>query len=228
VAELAVDGVPLRLLDLSSDGPWFVRTSSGDIRTADALTEDEAVRAFALGRLAVDREVDGGADVLLVGALAGDSGCAVAAVAAVVTGRQPQTAVPRTGVATDVWIRTVEVVRDARARAKPLAGQALPLLAAVGGADLAALSGILVQAAQRRTPVLLAGPAAHVAGLVAETYAEGCSLWWSSASSSGDPAEAAALAALELEPVLDLGLSFEGYGSAVLAYGLLQGLLALL
>lgn len=220
------DGVGVRVLDLSAPGDWFVRASAGPIAHEDALTEEEALRAFALGRLAVDQEVDGGADVLLAGDVAGDDAAAVAALATMLTGTEPAKVVRR-GTDPGAWMRTVEVARDARHRAKALAAQPVSLLAAVGGADLAALAGMLVQAAERRTPVLLDGPAAHVAALAARIYSRGARPWWASASSSGDPAERAAIDTLGLDPVLRLDLGFDACGNALLAYPLVQAALAM-
>lgn len=224
VSSVESDFMRVRVLDLSAPGEWQVRASAGPIGHSDGLTDDETSRAFDLGRLAVDQEVDGGTDVLLVGDIADDNRCSVAALAAVLADKEPTKTVRR-GNDAGAWARAVEVVRDARQRGKALRAQPLPLLAAIGGPDLAALAGMLVQAAVRRTPALLDGAAAHVAGLVAEAYAEGSSAWWASASSSGDPAEALARKKLDLEPVLALDLGFDACGGALLAYPLIQSAL---
>lgn len=226
LSAVASESVRLRVLDLSTPGDWFVRMSAGPIAREDAMTEEETLRAFALGRLAVEQEVDGGADVLLAGHIAGDDAACVAALASVLTGAEPAKVVRR-GPDAGPWMRTVEVVRDSRHRAKTLAAQPISLLAAVGGPDLAALAGVLVQAAERRTPVLLDGPAAHVAALVARIYSRGARPWWASASASGDPAESAAVEGLGLDPVLRLDLGLDACGNALLAYPIVQAGLAL-
>lgn len=223
-AEIGSDRMRVRVLDLSAPGEWQVRASAGAIGREDALTDDEALRAYALGQLAVDQEVDGGTDLLLVGDVADDNGCSVAALAAVLTGTEP-TACVRRGPEPAAWARAVEVVRDARQRGKALFSEPFALLSAVGGPDLAALTGILVQAAMRRTPVLLGGAAAHVAGLLAESCAAGARAWWMSAASSGDPAEALARTRLVLEPVLPLDLGLDACGTALLAYPVVQAAL---
>lgn len=227
ISALSSDRMRVRVLDLSGPGEWHVRAAAGPIGRTDALTDEEALRAFALGQLSVDQEVDGGTDVLLVGDVAADNGCSVAALAAVLTGAEPIACVRR-GTDSAAWARSVGIVRDARQRGKSLVGQPLPLLAAVGGPDLAALAGILVQAAVRRTPVLLDGAAAHVAALAAEAYAEGSSTWWASASSTGDPAEARARRKLGLDPVLALDLALDACRGALLAYPLVQAALGIL
>jgi nicotinate-nucleotide--dimethylbenzimidazole phosphoribosyltransferase len=225
IGALGTSEVRLRVVDLGEAGDWFVRAEAGRIDREDALSPAETVRAFALGRLAVDQEVDGGADLLVLGAVDADTGPATAALAAVLTDREP-VAVVRRGGEVGAWARTVELVRDARRRGRPLRGDVLGVLGAVGGADLAALTGALVQAGLRCTPVLLDGAAATVCGLLAEAFAPGCSRWWVAGSRAGDPAQDVALARLGFEPLLDLGLGYDGAAGALLALPVLQAALA--
>ncbi|OSC50596.1 nicotinate-nucleotide--dimethylbenzimidazole phosphoribosyltransferase, partial [Streptomyces sp. 4F] len=69
--------------------------------------------------------------------------------ASVVTGRG--------GLAIDdlAWMRKCAAIRDALRRARPVLGDQLRLLATVGGADLAAMTGFLLQSAVRKVPVIL-------------------------------------------------------------------------
>ena len=73
-----------------------------------------------------------------------------------------------------------------------------------GGADIAVLTGFLVQAAVRRTPVLLDGLVPVTAALIADEWAPGARDWWLLAQRSPEPALALAAEHLELTPVLDL------------------------
>lgn len=213
--------VPLRVLDVGESGESFVRASAGPIAREDALTAAETERGLAVGRAAADREVDAGADLLVVGAVDADTGPATAALMSVLSGREPVACVRRGG-DPRVWARTVEVVRDARRRGLPHRDDPLALLTAIGGADLAALVGVLTGAAGRRTPVLLDGTAATVSGLLAESLAAGSARWWAAASRSGDPAHTLALDALGFAPILDLGLGLDGAAAGLLALPLLQ------
>ena len=94
--------------------------------------------------------------------------------------------------------------------------EAAHLVGAVGGADFAAMAGFLAQAAVRRTPVLLDGVVSGAAALVAARLAPGAAAWWRAGHRSTEPAHRAALTALNLEPLLDLGLRL-GEGSGALA-----------
>jgi nicotinate-nucleotide--dimethylbenzimidazole phosphoribosyltransferase len=90
------------------------------------------------------------------------------------------------------------------------------LLRCCGGADLAAMAGFCAQAAVRRTPLLLDGIAVSAAALVAERLAPGARQWWQAGHRSTEPGHQLALAALELDPILDLRMRLgEGTGAAV-------------
>src|SRR6201988_4791718 len=70
--------------------------------------------------------------------------------------------------------------------------------------DLAALAGFCAQAAVRPPSLLLDGMAVTAAALVAERLAPGARHWWQAGHRSTEPGHGLALAALELDPILDL------------------------
>jgi nicotinate-nucleotide--dimethylbenzimidazole phosphoribosyltransferase len=76
--------------------------------------------------------------------------------------------------------------------------------------------GFLVQAARRGVPVLLDGVIACAEALVASDLAPGCAAWFLAGHRSPEPAQAHALAALGLEPILELELRL-GEGSGAMA-----------
>jgi nicotinate-nucleotide--dimethylbenzimidazole phosphoribosyltransferase len=98
----------------------------------------------------------------------------------------------------------------------------LALLRVAGGADLAALTGFCVQAAVRRTPVLLDGLVVGAAALLADELAKGARDWWLYAQRSPDPAMALVETHLALSPVLDLGVRLGDGTGAMAAVPLLQ------
>ncbi len=91
----------------------------------------------------------------------------------------------------------------------------------IGGADLTALTGLLVQAAVRRTPVVLDGVVICAAALAAEAYAPGSKAWWVAGTRSTEPAQKLTLTSLGVEPLLDLGLRLGEGSGALLAVNLL-------
>ena len=206
-----------------------VRRSSGNIAIADALRPDETVAAIDAGRRIADDEVDSGADLLIVGDMGIGNTTAATALVAALTGTEPVAAVGRgTGIDDASWSRKTAAVRDALYRSREFRSDPVALLAACGGADLAAMAGFCAQAAIRRTPVLLDGVVVTAAALVAERMAPGAKSWWRAGHRSPEPAHALALSELGLEPIVDLGLRLgEGTGAA-LALPILRAAVALL
>ena len=220
LAELA--GASVRIVDVAVDrdagsGPDRVRRSSGDITIEDAMTTDEAEAALEVGRRVADEEVDAGADLLVVGDMGIGNTTAATVLVAALTGSEPVVAVGRgTGIDDAAWSRKTAAVRDAMYRSRELHSDPVALLAASGGADLAAMAGFCAQAAVRRTPLLLDGLVVTAAALIAEQLAPGARLWWQAGHRSPEPAHGLALSRLNLTPIVDLGLRLgEGTGAAV-------------
>jgi nicotinate-nucleotide--dimethylbenzimidazole phosphoribosyltransferase len=224
------DGVRVRVLDLGVDtddlpaevSRFKVRRSSGSIDREDALTHDEVVEAFTAGMRVADEEVDSGADLLI----AGDMGIGNSTVAATLVGAclglGPLEVVGTgTGIDDTAWAHKVEALRDALYRAHAYGPQSrrpapLELLRAVGSADTAATTGFLVQAAVRRTPVLLDGIVSCACALVGRRIAQDAADWWLAAHRSTEPSQHRALHSLDLEPLVDLGMRLgEGSGALV-------------
>jgi nicotinate-nucleotide--dimethylbenzimidazole phosphoribosyltransferase len=213
VADLAVDA------DAASEriGAHKVRRGSGDITVQDALTDAETVDAIAAGRAIADEEVDAGADLLIAGDMGIGNTTPAAVLVAALTNAEPVAVVGfGTGIDDAAWARKTAAVRDALFRSRLVLPDAVGLLRCCGGADLAAMAGFCAQAAVRRTPLLLDGMAVTAAALVAERLAPGARRWWRAGHRSTEPGHGLALAALELEPILDLRMRLgEGTGAAV-------------
>ncbi len=217
-------GVAVDLEDVPADVVRHkIRRGSGDISVEDALTQEECEAAFSAGMTIADDAVDAGADVLLIGDMGIGNTTVAAALIGLLTGSDAATVTGRgTGVDDITWMHKCAAVRDAMRRGRPVMGDQLQLLATIGSADLAAASGFLVQAARRRTPVILDGVVTGAAALVAHRIAFRAALWWIAGHRSVEPAHSLALDRLGLEPVVDLKLRLgEGTG-ALLALPILR------
>ncbi len=221
-----IAGATVRVVDIAVDcakpvseaiGAHKVRRSSGNIAQADALSADEAIAALEAGRRIADDEVDAGADLLIAGDMGIGNTTAATALIATLTDTEPVAVVGRgTGIDDATWARKTAAVRDAMYRGRRLRSDPVGLLRTCGGADLAAMAGFCAQAAVRRTPLLLDGVVVTAAALVADRLAPGARAWWQAGHRSTEPAHTLALAYLELEPIVDLGLRLgEGTGAAV-------------
>ena len=226
VLDIAVDS---DLADLPAVVAHKVRRASGRIDVEDATTREEAEAAFRAGMAVADEEVDAGADLLLPGDMGIGNTTPSAVLTAVLTGKEIAAVVGRgTGIDDDAWMRKAAAVRDAARRGRPQTGDLLGLLAAVGGADLAAMVGFITQAAVRRTPVVLDGVMSGAAALVAQRITYRTARWCLAGHRSTEPAHRFALERLGLEPIVDFQLRLgEGTG-ALLAVPVLRAAAALL
>lgn len=198
------------------------RPASGRIDREDALGADEAEAAFTAGREIADEEVDAGADLLVPAAIGAGATTPATAVVAALTGTEPVAAIGRgSGIDDLAWMRKAAAVRDAMRRAKPHVKDPLALVRVAGGADLAALTGFCLQAAARRTPVLLDGVVVGAAALLADTMVAGARDWWLVPQGSAEPAMTIACERLGLDPLLDLGIRLVDGTGAVAALPLL-------
>lgn len=218
-------GVRLRVLDIAvaTDVPGLpddvtahkIHRGSGSIDRQDACTAAEIDRALAVGADVAGQEIDAGADLLVVGDLGIGNTTPAAVLIGALLGLEARTVTGRGTGLDDAGLDAKRaVVAAALARAATRTGDPRDLLAAVGSADIAAAVGFLVTAARRGVPVLLDGLIAVAEALVAERLAPGVSAWCAAGHRSTEPAQTAALRALGLEPLLDLGMRLgEGTGA---------------
>ena len=200
-----------------ADPSTKVRRGSGRIDVEDALTDAELAAALSIGLQLADAEIDAGTDLVIPGDMGIGSTTACAAVVAGILGvGDIATVVGRgTGVDDDGLRRKLDAVSAALNRVGGKVGP-LDALRALGGAEIAAMAGLLIGCAARRTPVLLDGVVSVTAALVAAELAPAATAWWLASHRSTEPAQQAALAHLEMSPLLDLGLRLgEGTGALV-------------
>ncbi|MBY8868307.1 MULTISPECIES: nicotinate-nucleotide--dimethylbenzimidazole phosphoribosyltransferase [Streptomyces] len=232
-------GVPVRVVDMALDcAPETlpaevvrhrVRRGSGRIDIEDALTLEEAEAAFRAGTAVADEEADSGTDLVVLGDVSVGGTTAAAVLVAALCGTDASVVTGRGGEPIDdlAWMRKCAAIRDALRRARPVLGDQLQLLATVGGADLAAATGFLLQCAVRKLPVVLDGVVSAACALVGQRIAFRAPDWWLAGQASGEPGQAKALDRMALEPLLDQGLSVGEGAGALLALPLVQAAAAL-
>ena len=238
----AQTGTAVRVVDVSVDADLSyaasvagdvtahrIRRSSGSIDREDAMTADEALRAFTLGRSLADAEIDGGADLLIAGDMGIGNTTPATVLVGLFTGKDAATVTGHgTGIDDATWMRKVAAVRDAMRRGRPFKADPLTLLATSTGADFAAMCGFLLQASLRRTPVILDGSISTACALVVDRMSSRAKQWWLAGHRSTEPAHTLALEHLDLTPIVDLGLRLgEGTG-ALVALPVVQGAIATL
>ncbi|WP_431992985.1 nicotinate-nucleotide--dimethylbenzimidazole phosphoribosyltransferase [Streptomyces albogriseolus] len=231
--------VPVRVVDMALDCDpaslpedvvrHRVRRGSGCIDVEDALTLEEAEAAFRAGMAVADEEADSGTDLVVLGDVSVGGTTAAGVLVAALCGTDASVVTGRGGLPIDdlAWMRKCAAIRDALRRARPVLGDQLRLLATVGGADLAAMTGFLLQSAVRKLPVLLDGVVTAACALVAQRVAFRAPDWWLASHASGEPGQAKALDRMALEPVLPQGVAVGEGAGGLLALPLVRAAAAL-
>jgi nicotinate-nucleotide--dimethylbenzimidazole phosphoribosyltransferase len=198
-----------------------VAPGSADMLAGPALTEAQLDEALATGARLAGELAEGGADCLVLGEIGIGNTTTTAALTCALTGAPPEQTVGRgTGVDAAGLQRKRAAVAAAIARhGAPLPARAA--LLAVGGLELAALAGAVLESARRRLPVVLDGYAAGAAALAAAAIAPAAGACLVAGHRSAEPGHDLVLAELGLEPLLDLRLRLGEASGALLALPLI-------
>ncbi len=229
VVDISVDADPSYAVDAPDAVAHRVVRSSGSIDREPAISLDQAVAAFAVGRQVADQEIDSGADLLIAGDMGIGNTTPASTLIGVLCAVDAQTVTGRgTGIDQETWERKRNAVGAAMVRGQEFRDDPLALLACVGGADFAAMSGFLIQASVRGVPVILDGTVSCACALVVNAITDEAKAWWRAGHLSTEQAQHLALSHLGLEPIVDLGLRLgEGTG-ALVALPILQAAIATL
>ncbi len=224
-------GAAVRVVDVGVGRP------TGNIRTCDAMSDDDFDEAVAAGAAAAVHAVEvGQADLLLLGELGIANTTSASALCMALFTDPPDTSDdeahtadtsddvaraaarawvgPGTGVSGAALSRKRDVVSDAVCRV----GSVTPLeaLRRLGGRELAAIAGAVVAARQRSVPVVLDGFIGTAAVAPLHAAMPGSLDHAIAGHCSAEPGHRQLLERLELEPVLQLDLGL-GEGSGGLA-----------
>ncbi len=223
-AALSVIGVDAGVAQAVS-GARTARPSGkrGDLATTDAMTDEDVAALVEVGR-AIGTEA-AGSGLVCLGEVGVGNTTVAAALACALLDLEPQDAVGLgSGSDAAMVARKREVVAAALARTK---GESDPLrlLAALGGPEIALLTGVTLGAAAAGAPVVLDGLAASLPGVIASRLEPSAQGYLLAGHVSRERAHALVLRELGLEPLLSLRLrSGEGVGACLAASLVLQGL----
>jgi nicotinate-nucleotide--dimethylbenzimidazole phosphoribosyltransferase len=204
--------------------PEFIADKSIGRGTANflhvpAMTTRQAEEAIAAGRRVVaERMAD--VRVLALGEMGIGNTTSASALTAVLTEQAAGAVTGRgTGVSDEAYRHKIAIVDQAVTRHFPdrsMGVTPLAALTAVGGFEIAGLVGAALEAADRRMVIVLDGFISTVAGLIACRLEPNVRDYCVAAHRSVEKGHQIVLDALELNPLLDLGLRLgEGSGAAL-------------
>lgn len=208
-------------------GDVAVGRGTANFLRGPAMTREQALQAVAVGRRVVTEHlVPRGIRVLALGEMGIGNTTSASALTAALMGR-PAAAVTGRGTGLDdaAFKHKVDVVERAVQLHFP-GGAAvvdpLDALTAVGGFEIAGLVGAALEAAARRMVIVVDGFISSVAGLLACRLEPAVRAYCVAAHRSVEAGHRAVLEALDLQPLLDLGLRLGEGSGAALAFNLLQ------
>lgn len=204
---LAADvGADVQVVDCGVGHP------TGNIAIEPAMDADRFTACFERGRSAV-RNTD--SDLLILGEMGIGNTTAAAAVASSLYGLTPDDWTGRgTGIDDRVLARKIAVV--GRARDRVGSRDAMEILRRLGGTEMVAIAGAVVQARLMSLPVVLDGFVVTASAAALEAAHAGMLDHCIAGHRSPEPGHGLLLEKLGKEPLLDLGLRL-GEGSGALA-----------
>jgi nicotinate-nucleotide--dimethylbenzimidazole phosphoribosyltransferase len=204
-----------------------IRNGTRDLATTMAMTVGECRSALAVGQERV--RAHPGCEVLIVGEMGIGNTTASAALMAAYLGLEPALCCGRGAGLDDQGVqRKAAVVARALACHRAVLSDPLATLAALGGLEIAAMTGAMLEAAARRIPILVDGFIASAAALAGTRLDPALAPALVFAHRGAEAGHRLLMERLNAEPLLDLGLRLgEGTG-AELALPLLRASCALL
>lgn len=194
----------------------LVGHGTANFARGDAMRADDVELALAAGVAALDDVLARGAyDVVALGEMGIGNSTSAAALVAALTGADAIAVTGRgTGIDDERLANKRRVVSAAVARLGDASWETIAR--AVGGYEIVGLAGAILGAAARRIPIVLDGYIVSAAALLAVKIAPDVRGYCIAAHRSQEPGHRIALAALGLEPLMDLDLRLgEGSGAAL-------------
>jgi nicotinate-nucleotide--dimethylbenzimidazole phosphoribosyltransferase len=208
----------------------LVRLGSGTANATEgpAMPREDAVRGLEAGAQLAGELIEDGFGIVALGEMGIGNTTAASAVCAALLPAEPGAVCGRgTGIGNRGLERKIEVVGRALAINRPDPADPVGTLAALGGYELAFLTGVSLGAAARSAVVLLDGFVTAASALAAVRLVPGAADYMVASHRSPEPGHELVLAELGLPPLLDLGLRLGEGSGAALALPIIHSALAL-
>ncbi|WP_416426208.1 nicotinate-nucleotide--dimethylbenzimidazole phosphoribosyltransferase [Pseudomonas sp. App30] len=188
-----------------------------------AMTRAQGEQALQVGRDSVQRALAAGTQLFIGGEMGiGNTSSAAALACALLDCPITDLAGPGTGLDAAGVSHKAQVIQRALETHANLPADPLERLLCFGGFEVVALVGAYLAAAQAGIAVLVDGYICTVAALVATRLNPGCRDWLLFGHRGAEPGHRHVLAALDAQPLLDLGLRLGEASGAALAVPLLR------
>ncbi|MBR7888370.1 nicotinate-nucleotide--dimethylbenzimidazole phosphoribosyltransferase [Marinomonas sp. A79] len=230
--------VPLRVVDVGVNaelgthpllGSRKVAFSSQDFSQQAAMTSEQLAQAIQAGVDEANLAIEEGVNLLMFGEMGIGNTCVSSCMMAALMGVSPEdSAGPGTGLNATGVSHKAKIIEQSLARAErdtglPMAQWSAQTLAEqVGGFEILAMAGAMLQSAQRQTAFVVDGFICTVALLFAQKVAPNVVAYAVFSHQSNEKAHTQLLAHFGAMPILSLGLRLGEGSGAILAYPLIQ------
>jgi nicotinate-nucleotide--dimethylbenzimidazole phosphoribosyltransferase len=226
---IVVDAGARKAVHGNSIRPLRLGAGTANATRGPAMSRDQAEDGIAAGIDLADELERSGFGLIAVGELGIGNTTAASALAAALLPAEPGLACGRgTGIDDAGLVRKIEVVRRALEANADRTGDPLGALAAVGGFEIAVLTGVCLAAAANAQIIVLDGFVTAAAALVAAHLSPAGVDYMVASHRTPEPGHGLVLATLGLEPLLDLGLRLGEGSGAALAIPLVNSALAVM
>lgn len=201
-----------------------IRAGTANFAKQAAMNADECRAALELGKKSVDTAKANGADIYIVGEMGIGNTCSASALACLLLNdTAEQLTGVGTGIGADQLRHKIEVIEKAiELHHKHVTGDAFKTLCAVGGLEIAAITGAYIRCAQVGLPIIVDGFISSVAALCAVRMNPKVRDWMLFGHQSAEYGHQRILQELNAEPILKMNLRLgEGSGAGA-ALGLVK------
>ncbi len=201
-----------------------IRAGTANFAQQVAMTEQECLAALQLGKDCVDRAKAQAADIFIAGEMGIGNICSASALACLLL---HEGAAQLTGVGTGINNQQLQhkiavIDQAVKLHQQNVADDALKILAAVGGLEIAAMTGAYIRCAQIGLPIVVDGFISSVAALCAVRMQPQSHAWMLFGHQSAEYGHQRVLNALDAQPILNMNLRLgEGSGAGA-ALSMLQ------
>lgn len=182
-----------------------------------AMTRSEAIKSVEAGIEIFEAEFTNGIDIIGTGEMGIANTTAASAITALFTKKSVEDVAGRgTGIDDNALKNKIRVINTALRINKPDPGDAIDVLAKVGGFEIGGLAGIILAASSRRIPVVIDGFISAAAALIAYGIEPKVKEYMIASHNSVEKGHKAILDYLGLKPLLDLEMRLgEGTGACL-------------
>lgn len=188
-----------------------------------AMTEAEAHEALSIGKDEARNLIDNGAKCMIVGEMGiGNTTSASALLAAITEKNISELIGPGTGLSKEQMKVKEQIIENALKARMPDKNDPIDLVTKLGGFEIVAMAGAMLEAGRQRIPIILDGFICTVSAIIATKMNRRVSDYMIAGHLSAEPGHRVALQYLDKQPLLELNMRLgEGTGAAI-AYPIVE------